>query len=115
MKTRADYPNIEEQIDGIKRRLILARQRAGLSQTQAARLVGFKAASSLSPYEIYDNTVPDLRLFLKLCVVYGVSPVWALTGVNPDFDASEILLAAGTVNEDTARLIEMLSSLERIT
>lgn len=102
---------IEQQIAEIKARLVLARKRAGLSQGQAAKLVGMNAASSLSQHE-NDRSTPTLELFLKLCKVYGISPVWALTGVNPDFDATDILRAAGSLNQDASYLVDLLSSLD---
>jgi DNA-binding XRE family transcriptional regulator len=81
--------DIEQQVAEIKARLILARKRAGLSQEQAGKLVGFNRASSLAQHE-GERSTPTLTLFLKLCEIYGISPVWALTGVNPDFDATAI-------------------------
>ncbi len=102
--------HIDQQIAGIKERLILARKRAGLSQGQAAQMVGLGAASSLAQHEV-GRSVPTLTLFLRLCEVYGVSPIWALTGVNPEFDATEILRAASGAAEDTMRIVDLLSSL----
>lgn len=105
------FDEIEDQIVGIKSRMVLARERAGLTQTQAAQLVGMSNASSLSQHERM-RSIPTLRLFLRLCAVYGVSPVWMLTGVNPDFDAQSILDAAGELSTDTLRIIDLLSSLD---
>jgi transcriptional regulator with XRE-family HTH domain len=74
-----------DHIAEIRSRLVLARKRVGLSQTQAAKLADLRFAYVLEEYEMGQG---DLRLsyFLKLCDVYGVSPTWALTGINPDFD-----------------------------
>lgn len=102
--------DIDQQITEIKARLVLARKRAGLSQGQAAKLVGMNAASSLSQHE-NDRSIPTLELFLRLCKVYGVSPVWALTGINPDFDATEILRSASGASKDIMQIVDLLSSL----
>lgn len=77
------------RIVDIINRLVEARKSTGLTQAQAAHMVGLSAASSLSMYEAR-GSVPDLRLFLALCDVYAVSPTWALTGVKPDIDPALI-------------------------
>jgi transcriptional regulator with XRE-family HTH domain len=103
--------DIEQQVTEIKARLVLARKRAGLSQSQVAQMLGFKATSSFTDYES-GPFAPALDKLLKLCEIYGVSPVWALTGINPDFDATDILKAAGTLNQDAMYLVDLLSSLD---
>lgn len=100
------------QVEEIMTRLVLARRRAGLSQSQASRLLGFSGtASSLSQYEI-GRSIPNLDLFLRMCEIYGVSPVWALTGINPAFDATAFLEQASALGDDALRLVNILSSLE---
>lgn len=102
--------NINTQIPEIKARLTIARKRAGLSQSQAAQMIGLKGASSFTDYE--DGWfAPALDKFLQLCEIYGVSPVWVLTGVNPDFDATEILKAVDHASKDAEEIIDLLSSL----
>ena len=104
--------DLDKQIEQIKTRLVKARERAGLTQTQAAMLVGLSRASSLSQHEGPRST-PNLRLFLKLCDVYGVSPIWALTGYNPDFDPVPIMDAlcdAKTSAHDALNLLQLLES-----
>jgi DNA-binding XRE family transcriptional regulator len=88
--------DIERQISQIKARLVQAREHAGLTQEQAAKLVGMSRASSLSQHE-GERSTPNLRLFLRLCDVYNVSPVWVLTGVNLDFDPYPIMEALQNV------------------
>jgi transcriptional regulator with XRE-family HTH domain len=102
--------NIDQQITGIKARLTLARKQAGLSQSQAAQLLSLKGASSFTDYES-GTFAPALDKFLRLCEICGVSPIWALTGVNPDFDATEILRAADGANQDVMKIVDLLSSL----
>ncbi|MFA5377871.1 MAG: helix-turn-helix transcriptional regulator [Dehalococcoidia bacterium] len=102
--------DIDQQIVKIKARLTLARKQAGLSQSQAAQLLSLKGASSFTDYES-GTFAPALDKFLRLCEIYGVSPVWALTGVNPDFDATEILQVANGANQDILKIVDLLSSL----
>lgn len=96
-------------------RLIEARKAAGLSQTQAAKLLGYSAASSLSQLETEARgSEPNLSMFLKMCEVYDISPVWALTGLNPDFDEQAFDQLTQGVNaslEDIANLKETLQRL----
>ncbi len=96
-------------------RLIDARKAAGLSQTQAAKLLGYSAPSSLSQIEgDYRDSEPNLTMFLKMCEIYDVSPVWALTGVNPDFDESafnELTQFTNAAIEGIANLKETLKRL----
>jgi len=82
---------IEREISAIIQRLIEARKAAGLTQTEAALQVGLSRASSICQYETRQRgSIPNLTLFLKLCAVYGVDPVWVLTGINPDLNTQEI-------------------------
>jgi transcriptional regulator with XRE-family HTH domain len=100
------------QIPEIKARLTIARKQAGLSQAQAAQMIGLKGASSFTDYE--DGWfAPALDKFLQLCEIYGVSPVWALTGVNPDFDFSEVKDIVDRSSKDAEEIIFLLSSLRR--
>lgn len=100
------------KVQAIMNRLIEARKAAGLTQTQAAKLLGYTAASTLSQIEgDYRKTEPNLSTFLKMCEVYQVSPVWALTGVNPDFDEDafdEVTQFTNASIEDLHRLKESL-------
>lgn len=97
-------------------RLIEARKAAGLSQTQAAKLLGWSAASTLSQVEgDYRTTEPSLSMFLKMCDIYGISPIWALTGCNPDFDErafNQMISNTNIIFEDAMKLRD---TLERIT
>lgn len=99
----------------ILNRLVDARKAAGLSQTQAAKLLGYSNASSLSQIESdYRETEPNLSTFLKMCEVYDVSPVWALTGKNPDFDEAafdQLTQFSNATIEDIAKLKETLERL----
>lgn len=96
-------------------RLIEARKGAGLSQTQAAKLLGYGGASSLSQIETNNrDSEPNLTMFLKMCEIYDISPVWALTGVNPDFDEQafdELTQFSNAAFEDIVTLKETLQRL----
>lgn len=106
-----------DKVRVIIERLIEARKGAGLSQTQAAHLLGFKGASSLSQIETdCRGTEPNLSLFLKMCEVYDISPVWALTGTNPDFDEAafdQLTQFSNAALEDIANLKDTLKRLSR--
>jgi transcriptional regulator with XRE-family HTH domain len=61
-------------------RLVDARKQCGLSQHEAALEIGFSGASTLSQYESQRNRL-SIDVFLKLCDLYEVCPIWAMTGV----------------------------------
>lgn len=107
-RLRADMQAAE-----IMKRLIEARKRAGLTQGQVAKLAGYAGgASSFQNYES-GKTALTMPLFLNLCDIYGVSPVWALTGVAPDFDTDEAKRLLSRVGDDVSALVELLSSLRK--
>lgn len=83
----------EVDITGLLRRLTKARQSAGLSQGQAAKLMGYTSASTISHYESGLRGL-EVETMLKLCQIYGVSSIWVLTGENPYFDPQPIVEAA---------------------
>lgn len=104
---------VKQQTAEIRARLVLARVQAGLSQGQVANLLGLAGTgSTVSQWEQGGRGL-HLERFLELCALYGVSPVWVLTGVNPDFDATEILRAASDASDDLLRMVDLLSSLDR--
>ncbi len=97
-------------------RLIEARKAAGLSQSQAAKLLGYAAASSLSQLEgDYRDSEPNISMFLKMCEVYDISPVWALTGINPDFDENAFDLLTQGVNVSLDDIITLKETLNRLS
>lgn len=104
----------DNRLDNILERLIDARKAAGLSQTQAARLLGLGNASSLSVYEI-GRSVPNLDMFLRMCDTYGCSPVWALTGINPDFDRETWIEKFGAVSGDVMGDLQRIADLMEMT
>ncbi len=71
-------------IVGILKRLVRARVQAGLSQSQAAKLIGLSAGSTISHYESGARELSVMTL-LELCKIYDVSVVWVMTGGNPHF------------------------------
>lgn len=60
-------------------RLITARKMAGLTQSEAARMVGLAGASSLSDIESGRCDLLLSRL-LALCEAYNISPAWVVGG-----------------------------------
>jgi transcriptional regulator with XRE-family HTH domain len=105
--------NIDRHVEQIKARLVKARERAGLTQAQAAKLLGFNAGSNIAQYE-GERSIPNLRLFLQMCEVYKVSPVWALTGINPDFNPMPIIEAFDDLTDDAIKVIDLLGSLQQL-
>jgi transcriptional regulator with XRE-family HTH domain len=104
-----DYP----QVDQILERLIEARVGAGLSKTQAAKLLGFSSNVALHALETNANQV-DLPTFLKMCEIYDASPTWILTGENPNFDEQafdELTQFSGAGIEDIANLKDTMKRL----
>lgn len=106
---------IESKVRQILDRLIEARKAAGLSQTQAAKLLGYSAASSLSQLET-DNrgSEPNLTMLLKMCDVYDVSVVWVLTGTNPDFDETAFDQLTQGVNASLEDICNLKETLQRL-
>lgn len=99
----------------ILERLIKARKQAGLSQSQAAKLLNYSAPSSLSDIELGKNPL-SLRLFLNMCELYDISEVWAITGVNPKFDREKVRLAmqkSRTSLEDIEHMLDLFESLKQ--
>lgn len=106
---------IEDKVRQILDRLIEARKAAGLSQTQAAKLLGYTAASTLSQIEgDFRDTEPKISMLLKMCEVYDVSIIWVLTGTNPDFDESafdDLTQFSNAALKDIANLKDTLKRL----
>lgn len=100
----------EETMQLILDRLALARKRAGLSQGQAAQLMGYTATSTISHYESGAREL-SLENFLKLCDLYGISPLWAITGKGSDFDHRLLLQKSRMAAQDARKLAELLESL----
>ncbi len=101
-------------IDGVLERLIMARTFAGLSQAQAAKLMGFDSSSTISHYEsgLRSLTVENL---LKMVEIYGANLTWVMTGVNPNFDPArfyEAAKAAKMAAGDFDKLMDLLESVE---
>lgn len=106
-----DRLRADMQASQIMQRLIDARKRAGLTQGQVAKLAGYAGgASSFQNYES-GKTALTMPLFLNLCNIYGVSPVWALTGMNPEFDHEEAKRLITRLGDDAKDLSELLASI----
>jgi transcriptional regulator with XRE-family HTH domain len=107
--TKAD---IDQQVERITKRLVTARERAGLTQSQVAHLLDMSSPATISHYETGERRL-SLAMFLRLCDLYTVSPTWALTGHNPDFDPRPVMdaLDAAQVNAEIAvNLLQLLES-----
>jgi transcriptional regulator with XRE-family HTH domain len=103
----------DERYKMILERLAQARTQAGLSQSQAARLLGVESPSTISQYENGHRKI-DIQTFTKLATLYDVSETWLLTGYNPDFDPSKWLEMAQLTRitmEDFDKLIDVMQSL----
>lgn len=74
----------EDRVRLILKRLIRARENAGLTQSQVARLLQMQSASTISHYETGERELSVLNM-LRLCTLYDISPAWLVTGVNPNF------------------------------
>lgn len=98
---------MSSQYKAVLKRLIEARNAAGLSQSQAGSLVGL-ATASVSDIERGKNALGVERLF-QFVEVYGVSIEWLLTGVNSKFDPQVVIEAAGRVTRDAAKIIHLLT------
>lgn len=74
----------EQRLALILKRLVKARERAGLSQSQVARLLQIQSPSTISHYETGERELSVLNM-LRLCTLYDISPAWLVTGVSPHF------------------------------
>lgn len=102
---------MDSRLSAILERLAHARTHAGLTQSQAAKLMQLESGSSISQYEGGLRKV-TLETFLRMCELYGASEMWILTGVNPDFDpqpAIEALERMKASREDVDKILETLS------
>jgi transcriptional regulator with XRE-family HTH domain len=109
----------EQRVELILKRLTRARERAGLSQAQAARLLQIQSPSTISHYETGERELTLLNM-LRLCTLYDISPAWLVTGVSPHFreaQRQEVIDAAAfkgkVAMSELHDLIEMFESLEQ--
>lgn len=109
----------DSPINAILKRLTRAREQAGLSQSQAAKLIGMSSGSAISHYESGARELSVVTL-LELCKVYDVSEAWVLTGINPNFTDEQrqavIDAYAKNINiaiEDLHTTLELLESLRQ--
>lgn len=102
-------PEPPEHIDleGICKRLAMARKEAGLSQGQAARLLGWETGAAVSHIETGNRRL-TMSVFLHMCAAYGVSTTWALTGINPFFDPRKIIEAIGEAHPALSKILDVL-------
>lgn len=99
------------QVNEILERLAHARKHAGLTQSQAGKLIGL-STSGFCDMETGRCTM-TLDRFLQLCELFDVDEVWVLTGTNPMFDPQPIINKLGEAHEDLASILETLSMLKQ--
>lgn len=83
-------------------RLALARQRAGMTQTALAHLLGLGAGSRISDWES-GRTSPTAATMLQLPHIFGVNGHWLLTGDGP------MAIAAGNEEAQIEAAAKILS------
>jgi transcriptional regulator with XRE-family HTH domain len=96
------------------KRLAHAREQAGLSQSQAARLSGAEVVY-IKGVESGDFPLSE-QVFHDLCKLYDVSPEWVKTGENPNFDRQawlDQMRAKGMDFDDANRTADLLESLRQ--
>lgn len=101
----------ESDLKTIGLRLRVAREQAGLTIKQAAKVLNIPA-NYIDNLEESGN--PTALRILQMCAAYDVSPGWLLTGENPAFDRQEAmdkLLANGASFEDANSICDLLESL----
>lgn len=109
--------DLKQRLKDIGQRLAQARKTAGLSQTQAARLMGLsEVASTISGWELGRGGL-SMEHFMHLCEIYDVSEEWVLTGVNPDFDPAELMQkidqSSGLIKDELEDLMELFAMLRQ--
>jgi transcriptional regulator with XRE-family HTH domain len=96
------------------KRLTHAREQAGLSQSQVARMFGTDKAD-INDIETGVRPLSD-AMFTNMCSAYDVSPQWVLSGKNPNFDRQawlDQMRAKGMDFDDANRTADLLESLRR--
>lgn len=106
-----DMIDIRERLADVLKRLKQAREQAGLTQAQASKLIGL-STSGFCDIEVGRNPLTMAR-FLELCNLYDISEVWALTGINPDFDPQPIVEMMGEHHAELGKVLDTLSSLRK--
>lgn len=99
-------------IEEIMQRLAIARKEAGLTQSQAARLIGV-SSRTITHWESQSKRWPPLNTFIKMCELYGVNIVWVMTGTNPDLDPAptmQLLDQTAVTKADQEKIIDLLES-----
>lgn len=109
----------EQRLNLILKRLIKARERAGLSQSQVARLLQIQSPSTISHYETGERELSVLNM-LRLCTLYDISPAWLVTGVSPHFreEQRQAVIEAATLKGNIAMselndMIELFESMSQ--
>jgi len=101
----------EKDVRSILDRLIVARKAAGLSQGQVSKILGRANGITVSHIETGRDRL-TMELFLELCQIYHCSEVWALTGVNPNFDPQPIIEILGEHYADLDKVLSLMTMMK---
>lgn len=71
----------DERVKAIVGRLKMVRKNAGLSQDEVALRLGYESGATISMLESGRRNL-DMVMLLRLCDVYHITPVYALTGMK---------------------------------
>lgn len=96
-----------ERVTEILGRIRSARELAGMTQTDLARAIGLAGASSYQPIEAGTNAL-SVQQLLDICAALNVSPTWALTGIQPEFDEAGVDALVRTLYQTTMELGDAL-------
>ena len=107
-KSSYDLPTPEKVAFG--ERMRLAREAADITQAEAAKRLGYAAATQLSNMESGNRPVP-LELLIKAAVLYGTSMDY-LCGLSDDPDrdpaAASVRYVSGRVTTEVNRLVALM-------
>jgi len=105
-----DHPRLSAVLERLKE----SRVEAGLTQAQVCALLGLSGNTMISAIERGDQRLA-VGMFLNLCDAYGASPVWVLTGSNPNFDPKPFVELLGADNPNLDRILRTLTMMNGAT
>ena len=97
-------------MDEILKRLVKARESAGLTQGQVAAMLGV-SRTTITTWEDVVRSNVTVKQILSLCEIYGVSVGWVMTGVNESWDAEAFMRTANIAATEARQIIEVLEML----
>lgn len=93
-------------------RLMEARKNAKLTRVQMSQRHNI-AEATLYDIEHGLNPIGVVRLN-KLCTIYGVTPQWAMTGVNDEAETPEFKAAIAKIKEGGQAFMEAAALLQQV-